>query len=1189
MYLYNLTLKDASVITHAIVGEFSGRIGDRKRPRYEIALAKGRILEIVRIDEQTGKVQTVINVKVFALIRSMAAFRLTGSYKDYLAIGSDSGRLIILEYLPDKGRFEKVHQETFGRSGCRRIVPGQYIACDSKGRAVMIGALEKQKLVYQLNRDTQLNLTISSPLEAHTVNTFVFGLINIDVGYENPLFACLEVEYEEADGDPSGIAAKKNKQNLTHYEVDLGLNHVVRKYTEQLEDFANLLIPVPGGNDGPSGVIVCSENYIVYKNFGTQKDLRCYIPRRKGETDVTERGILIASYAIHKFTKDDRRDFFFLLQTELGDVFKTELDTIEDEVIEIKMKYFCTLPVATQMCLIPQTHRHIEGGFLFVAVEAGNHLLLQIEQIDVEGQKVFSSKFMSKIDYFEADFDESGLKKFQFKHSQELINVVVIDEIQSLSPIISACAAESETDHQLILGCGSNKNSTLRVLRNGLNVTERAMSMLPRVPTGVWSLKKRCDCDFDEYIIVSFINATLVLGVEDAIEEILDSGFLASKRTLGCSQLGDDSLIQVHPEGIRHIYADKRVTEWRAPFKRQIVKCALNQRQVVVALSNNEILYFELDVTGQLNECNERKEFPSTISCMAIGEIAPGDSRSQFLAVGIDQKVCVISLDLNECMSEITRQTFSSSPESISIAELGGGKDFNFVTQFYLNVGLQNGELVRTRLDRVTGDLSEPVRRYLGIEPVKLCNVKVNGCQAVLANTNRSWLSYYHQGKYNLSPLCYETLDHAASFKSSQIGEGIVAVTSNAVRVLSFEELGDIYNQQSFPLEASPRKFVIHPPSGNVVAVLTDRQPLLIRCEDESDRWRSLIKLIDPKTGETLKEIKLESHQAALSLAIASFGTSSLTVHVGIVNDYKLRKQSFSSCEIHTYSISPQGTEFELLHVTACENIPRAMSAFEDRLAVGIGKSLRIYDLGKKKLLRKCESKRIANFISSISACGNRLFVSDIEESFTCMKYRKEENVLTVFADDTYPRWIVSAGLVDKNCIAGGDKFGNICILSLPKDVNDDLDDDPSGTKSLWDRGWLGGTSQKVENVATIHLGEIVSSIQRTALTPGRADCIVYTTICGTLGALIPFSFKDEFEFFQTLEWHLRSQDENLCGRNHLSFCSMFFPVKNIVDGDICQLFSLLDSKVQNKIAEDMEMEAGDINMKIDQIFELII
>lgn len=44
---------------------------------------------------------------------------------------------------------------------------------------------------------------------------------------------------------------------------------------------AAVVCPVPGGSDGPSGVLICSENYITYKNFGDQPDIRCPIPRRR--------------------------------------------------------------------------------------------------------------------------------------------------------------------------------------------------------------------------------------------------------------------------------------------------------------------------------------------------------------------------------------------------------------------------------------------------------------------------------------------------------------------------------------------------------------------------------------------------------------------------------------------------------------------------------------------------------------------------------------------------------------------------------------------------------------------------------------------------------------------------------------------------------------------------------------------
>ncbi|CAF88076.1 unnamed protein product, partial [Tetraodon nigroviridis] len=42
---------------------------------------------------------------------------------------------------------------------------------------------------------------------------------------------------------------------------------------------------------------------------------------------------------------------------------------------------------------------------------------------------------------------------------------------------------------------------------------------------------------------------------------------------------------------------------------------------------------------------------------------------------------------------------------------------------------------------------------------------------------------------------------------------------------------------------------------------------------------------------------------------------------------------------------------------TPVEDVPLAIAPFQGRVLVGVGKLLRIYDMGKKKLLRKCENK----------------------------------------------------------------------------------------------------------------------------------------------------------------------------------------------------------------------------------------
>jgi splicing factor 3B subunit 3 len=264
-----------------------------------------------------------------------------------------------------------------------------------------------------------------------------------------------------------------------------------------------------------------------------------------------------------------------------------------------------------------------------------------------------------------------------------------------------------------------------------------AVSELPGNPNAVWTVKKNVEDDYDSYIIVSFVNATLVLSIGETVEEVTDSGFLGTTPTLSCSQLGDDALVQIYPDGIRHIRSDKRVNEWKTPGKKTIVKCAMNQRQVVIALTGGELVYFEMDVTGQLNEYTERKEMSTDVICMALGRVTHGDQRSKFLAVGLaDDTVRIISLDPGDCLSPLSMQALPASPESLCIVEMGGHETKDDTEGggskggLFLNIGLQNGVLLRTVLDTVTGDLSDTRTRYIGTRPVKLFRITMQGAEA---------------------------------------------------------------------------------------------------------------------------------------------------------------------------------------------------------------------------------------------------------------------------------------------------------------------------------------------------------------------------------------------------------------------------------------------------------------------------
>ncbi|KAJ2023136.1 pre-mRNA-splicing factor rse1, partial [Coemansia sp. S610] len=150
MFLYNLTLQPASAIGSTVLGHFSGE-------KYqELVVARGhQRLELWRPDTTTGKLSIEHSEDLFCRIRGLASFRMAGGNKDYVVIGADTGALAVLEFNSKERRFVTVQYHEFGRTGLRRLVAGQYVAADPRGRAVMVAAVERSKIVYIITRDSE--------------------------------------------------------------------------------------------------------------------------------------------------------------------------------------------------------------------------------------------------------------------------------------------------------------------------------------------------------------------------------------------------------------------------------------------------------------------------------------------------------------------------------------------------------------------------------------------------------------------------------------------------------------------------------------------------------------------------------------------------------------------------------------------------------------------------------------------------------------------------------------------------------------------------------------------------------------------------------------------------------------------------------------------------------------------------
>jgi len=62
---------------------------------------------------------------------------------------------------------------------------------------------------------------------------------------------------------------------------------------------------------------------------------------------------------------------------------------------------------------------------------------------------------------------------------------------------------------------------------------------------------------------------------------------------------------------------------------------------------------------------------------------------------------------------------------------------------------------------------------------------------------------------------------------------------------------------------------------------------------------------------------------------------------------------------------------------------------------------------------------------------GCRIYVSDVQESVYMVRYKRNENQLIIFADDTQPRYITAMEILDYNTVATADKCGNISVVRI--------------------------------------------------------------------------------------------------------------------------------------------------------------
>lgn len=1224
--LYNMTLQRSSSLVASLIGNFEGN-----KSQQEVVRATGSTIELWKLNSSTGKFYRVVVHDVFSIVRNVAKFRNTGSHQDYLIITSDSGNLTLVKYDKEKKDFVTLSNEPYYKTGTRRLSPGDYVAIDGKSRACMVASLEKTRFVYTFRRDGDGLLSMSSPIDASKSKLLTFDICALDVGFENPLFAAIECNY----GDYENNKHKKDiqiKKTLSYYELDLGLNHVVKKYTEILDQDSNFMLSLPGGIDGPSGFLLCSENLIQYKYLS--KMTHCLpIPKREDNNDALT---YIVSGVVHKM----KRTFFVLLQSNFGDLYKISFDfdpQDSDEtngeggaVNSIEISYFDSMPICNSLVIF-------KSGFLYGACENGDHYIYQFEKLGDDPDQITwkSSEYPDDV----AAIEEKAV--FTVKPFD---NIAFIEISENLNPVIASNLYNPGTVEELPTInaiCGSGSRSSFKSLKSELSYTEIVSSELPSQLINVFTTKFNRSDKYDKLILLSFLEATLILSVGETVEEVSDSGFLSDVSTICLQQIGESSTVQIHSNGMIQVVFDEenseKKIEWFPPAGINILAAACNNSQVVIALSNREIVYFEIDEFDRLIEYEERKELSAQICSISVSEVPSGKQRFPYFIVGCrDSTITIISTDPESTLDTISVETLSSIPSSLLIMDMNDkyhtasldksdeddddDNDAGIATgkSTYLHIGMESGVYARLKLDTRTGELSEPTNKFIGPKALTLSSVKLMGQNVVAICSTKVFLGYTgSKSGLSLTPLAPPVFGGICSFVSEDCPvNGILGIHENNLHIMTVDQLDNDFVIDSVGLRYTPRAMVDNSEDSGLVYICESefniQSPFIEIDDNEVDTKNgeivtseydqelhayyqqfgypyklgsggSCLQVIGFKSREIVQTIELLNNEAIFRITKVVFESNPDHSYIVVSTTVNLKMESNTSDEtyLRVYKIEEDGS-LSFVHKTKTQYLCLAVAEFQGHLLCGMKDVLTMYDLGIKQLLKKSVTKIDGfNEIVDIKSQGFRLSLSDNRNSVKFVVYKPLEKLFIPFIDDTVQRYTTSTVFLDYRTVLGGDRFGNLWVLRCPEDESTLADSDSHGMTLINKEGFCNGSPYRFQNECNFYIQDIPTSFSRGSLIAGGSESVFYTGLQGTIGVVNPITSKSDYHFFQTLQKLVAQNYYNLTERDNLKYRSYYSPRRCVIDGDLVEKYLDLPFDKRDTIAVKMELSPEQINKRI--------
>ncbi|MCL7034899.1 hypothetical protein MKW94_022080 [Papaver nudicaule] len=535
-----------------------------------------------------------------------------------------------------------------------------------------------------------------------------------------------------------------------------------------------------------------------------------------------------------------------------------------------------------------------EGLLHFVVITHEKQRVTGLK-IELVGETYIAST-MSYLDnaivYIGSRFGDSQLVKLNL-HPDAKGYVEVVQRFVNLGPIVDFYVVDLERQGQgqVVTCSGAYKDGSLRVVENGISISEQALIELRGVK-GIWSFRTSPDDPCDTVLVVSFINETRILAMNsaDELEKAEIEGFDSEVQTLFCHDAVNNQLVQVTASSVRLVGSTSHalLAEWKAPVGLSINVATANSSQVLLATEGGHLVYLEID-DGKLTEA-KHVVLEYEVSCLDINPIGENPNFSQLAAVGMwtDMSVQIFSLP---GLDLIRKEQLGAEIIACSVLLCA------FEGVPYLLCALGDGHLFNYLLNVNTGELTDRTKVSLGTQPITLHTFFSGHTTHVFAASDRPAVIYSSNKNLLYSSVNLKEVSYMCPFNTARYPDSLAIAKEGELTI------GTIHDIQKLRICKTPlgehAKRICHQEKFRTLAICTMKF-----CQSNSkDSEVHFVRLLDDQTSDIISTYRLDTYEYACCVLSCSFSDDS-NVYYCVGTAYALPKESGpSKGRVHVFVV----------------------------------------------------------------------------------------------------------------------------------------------------------------------------------------------------------------------------------------------------------------------------------------------